>query len=546
MNLSSLKHLFALLLLTSLTFTSNSFNSSGAGSVLRLTGACILVALSSFHVIPIFPQEFEQAENLDKLEVAYKKYPSADAMTSGASYDQAIAISPGPNTRVLMNESATHKNLGIQSSSDVIKSDKDNASASNITPPTGNVEFKISTSDITEMPSKKPSSSNMSADMNLDKSKWYYNFEFRSEIERSFAFYGFYFGGILGSVVTIFTSYYSTQENLGASATFLFFGGLISCASIYGTFLGIGRLFLGIGSGIAGTMVPIFISDSLLILDYKFIAESFTTIYPLILSGSGLFNGFLQQYWLHSYSLAWRILNCGTALLALIAFFLVFIPFFEQDFFPGKYVLYRQDLSPGNYFLSEKDSPPGEDSQPGQDSPPGEDSQPGQDLFPEENLLLKDKNISKKILIIKKTFKENIVSIFCSVIKEGRKSFLIIIFLHILQKFSLINRYFCYKGEISYSPWDISFLVELAPLLGAFLNVAINALKNLDGTSNNFIVNVANRVDMKYIGVVSGAGCTISSFLLFISLWTNIEPIKVTASFSFIFFFHSGLNLSLG
>ncbi|KGG51550.1 hypothetical protein DI09_31p10, partial [Mitosporidium daphniae] len=477
--------------LTSLTF---SCGANKCDSVLLLTGSFILVTVFSLHIIPIFPPGFEQVKYAKQLEVIrYTKDQSADLVDADDSYNQTRTSSPDLNITTFINGNAAHENLGVHSGTDNIHSDMDSSETSTTTFPVKTVKFYTLSSNLANMSAEELDHYKLAVSLNWDISKWFFNFEFSSEMERSFAISSFYLGAMFISVVTIFTSKFSTKANLILSSIILIYGGVLSAVSPNWILLTIGRFFLGMGSGIAGTMTPIFFTYFENVAGSESIAKGFRDFYPLLIPGGILLAGILQQYFLNIHYLAWRILNGGTAFLSIIAIL----------------------------FLLPKVSPQNVDSE---------------DMA----------NATQPLM--QQTAPKSSSSLLNTIFGEGSKSAIVIICLHIFQQLSFINGYFSYTKEIFGDLPNISILLGVANVAGTFLNVAINVPKNKkdtkdqEKTCNNCFVDLANKIDTKYIGAISGAGTAVFSWVLFLGLFLDISIVKSVSGFGFIFFFALGFG----
>lgn len=125
---------------------------------------------------------------------------------------------------------------------------------------------------------------------------------------------------------------------------------------------------------------------------------------------------------------------------------------------------------------------------------------------------------------------------------EARKLAILIMCLHIFQQLSFINGYFSYTKEIFGDLPNIYLVLGVANFVGVLLRVAIEYLKNTQGGSNNSLMHLDYPLYKKYIAVISAAGSTGASFLLFFGFFENIAPMKYVAAFCFIFCFSFGFG----
>lgn len=502
MNPNRLKYLFVLVFLSSLTSASLTWYFRTFRFFLKLGGPYILAIALAFHNIPIIPSGPKHDQNLWMSQGEYLKYSSSASMNANAYYNKSLTPTPDLNIKTFKNGRFTEKTLGLRSSNNSIESNKDNSNRSNIASPTKHVEFNTLTRNIAKMPSKKIDDSGFSSEeldylklsqnMNSNILISFFIHKFSLEAGRSFAVSFFYLGGTLGSIFTRFDPKYTTEKYLNVSCILLFFGAILSYISSNWIILAIGRFLLGMASGIAGIMVPIFYGDLLMVehseSEYLSLAAFFGMIYPLMAPGEILFGALIKQYLLDNDYLTWRGFNFVTGVLAIIAFILL------------------------NFNSSEKDP------------------------------AVKNQKAPDAKSCIQKMPKQTMDNFLRTYFQEESKFFTIFLCLNIFQQFSFINGYFSYAKEIFGHQPNIYILLGVANFVGTLFNFAIKNLKDPNDTSDHYLAHIANTWAMKYIGLISGTGCTFFSFLMFIGFSKNLEVLKFPPALAFVVFFAFGVE----
>ncbi|KAM0682559.1 hypothetical protein MDAP_002403 [Mitosporidium daphniae] len=421
MNPNRLKYLFVLVFLSSLTSASLTWYFRTFRFFLKLGGPYILAIALAFHNIPIIPSGPKHDQNLWMSQGEYLKYSSSASMNANAYYNKSLTPTPDLNIKTFKNGRFTEKTLGLRSSNNSIESNKDNSNRSNIASPTKHVEFNTLTRNIAKMPSKKIDDSGFSSEELDYLNNW--------------------------------------------------------------IILAIGRFLLGMASGIAGIMVPIFYGDLLMVehseSEYLSLAAFFGMIYPLMAPGEILFGALIKQYLLDNDYLTWR---------AIIAFILL------------------------NFNSSEKDP------------------------------AVKNQKAPDAKSCIQKMPKQTMDNFLRTYFQEESKFFTIFLCLNIFQQFSFINGYFSYAKEIFGHQPNIYILLGVANFVGTLFNFAIKNLKDPNDTSDHYLAHIANTWAMKYIGLISGTGCTFFSFLMFIGFSKNLEVLKFPPALAFVVFFAFGVE----